>query len=593
MSSFYIKKLSLSGDNVKTSSIEFTNNLNIICGPSDTGKTYILECIDFIFGCDNKNFPLNKNTGYDTVNMEIATSCGDIFLKRNFEENHIYVKSNNPQIESGKYSKTKSKLYIGDLFLKLMGINSPPKIIKNQNFDRQSLTFRTFLHTFFIEEDNVSQRESILFKRKESANTAILSSLLYLITGNFFENFDQQEDKKIRQTRKNALMDYINYNLSYLSAREKEISKIETCDVELLQKKIDSILNEITQKEGEITAATIKSKDLSQEIYRLNDELAQCSILASRYENLRSQYMSDIKRLTFIVEGQVNGYDFRAETSCPICYGSLPKIKEPSFIEASNVEVNKLLLKIKDLDNAENDLICELNNLQEKNLKLTKKRREIESLINSKLKPQINKLKETLDEYKLSIENHKESSIIKSFQDNMISDLQKLEVKYTCDMKYKPKEYFKKDFLNTINKKLQNILKCCFFENSNSVKFDLSSFDIMVSGKSKLTYGKGYRAFLNTIMALALREYLLEHGKFCPRLLILDSPILSLIEKGEGKASDSMKGALFKYLINHKNDGQTIIVENSIPEVNYDDVNVIRFTKDEKSGRYGFLQNIE
>ncbi|MCC3867947.1 ATP-binding protein [Terrisporobacter mayombei] len=144
MSSFYIKKLSLSGNNVKTSSIEFTNNLNIVCGPSDTGKTYILECIDFIFGCDNKDFPLSKNTGYDIVNMEISTSCGPIFLKRNFEENNIYVESNNPQIESGKYSKTKSRLYIGDLFLKLMEINSPPKIIKNQNFERQSLSFRTF-----------------------------------------------------------------------------------------------------------------------------------------------------------------------------------------------------------------------------------------------------------------------------------------------------------------------------------------------------------------------------------------------------------------------------------------------------------------
>ncbi|MCC3867946.1 coiled-coil domain-containing protein [Terrisporobacter mayombei] len=449
------------------------------------------------------------------------------------------------------------------------------------------------MHTFFIEEDNVFQRESILFKRKESSDTAILSSLLYLITGNFFEDFDLQEYKIIRQTRKNALMNYINHNLSYLSAWEKEISKTETCDVNLLQKKIDSILNEITQKEGEITVATIKSKDLSQEIYKLNDELAQCSILAGRYENLRSQYMSDIKRFTFIVEGQANGCNFQTESKCPICYGALPKIKEPSFVEASHVEVNKLLLKITDLDNAESDLICELNNLQEKSLKLTKKRIEIESLINAKLKPQINKLKETLDEYKLSIENHKESSIIKSFQHNMICDLQKLEIKYTCDMKYKAKEYFKEDFLNTINKKLQNILKCCLFENYANVKFDLSSFDIMVGEKSKLTYGKGYRAFLNTIMAIALREYLLEHGKFCPGLLIIDSPILSLKQNVEGKASDSMKGALFQYLLNHKNDGQTIIVENSIPEVNYDGVNVIRFTKDDKIGRYGFLEDLK
>lgn len=290
MSNFYVKKLYLSGNNVETSSIEFTNNLNIICCPSDSEKNCILECINFILGCDNKDFFLNRNSNYDALNMEIATNNGSIFLKRHFEENHIYVTSLNSQIESGKYSITKSHLYIGDLFLKLMEIYTPSSYGQGDAFEPSVVEYA-------LDEDLV-------------------------------QNFELEEGKKI-----------------------------------------NFILNKIAKKEREITTATIKSKNLSQEIYKLSDELTQCSIHARHHQNLRSQYTSDIKRLIFMVED-----------------------------ESSKDEVNDLLHKVKELEHGESDLICELNNLQKKSFKLTKKRNEVESLINSKLKPEINKLKKYLME---------------------------------------------------------------------------------------------------------------------------------------------------------------------------------------------------
>jgi len=50
---FYIKKLEVLGDEVKPSIIEFRKGLNIIYGASDTGKTFIYECINYMLG-DNK-----------------------------------------------------------------------------------------------------------------------------------------------------------------------------------------------------------------------------------------------------------------------------------------------------------------------------------------------------------------------------------------------------------------------------------------------------------------------------------------------------------------------------------------------------------
>ena len=43
MSKFFIKSLIISGENKRTSTLDFDEGLNIIYGPSNTGKTYVLK----------------------------------------------------------------------------------------------------------------------------------------------------------------------------------------------------------------------------------------------------------------------------------------------------------------------------------------------------------------------------------------------------------------------------------------------------------------------------------------------------------------------------------------------------------------------
>ena len=66
MKRFYIKQITASGEGVKFSAIDFDKGLNIIHGPSNTGKSYVIGCINFMFGSDD--IPFTKSaTGYDTV----------------------------------------------------------------------------------------------------------------------------------------------------------------------------------------------------------------------------------------------------------------------------------------------------------------------------------------------------------------------------------------------------------------------------------------------------------------------------------------------------------------------------------------------
>ena len=77
MSRFYIKEINASGPDVKYSTISLKDGLNIIYGPSNTGKSYVVKCINFMFGSNNSEIPFTKeDTGYDTVNMVMESDDG-------------------------------------------------------------------------------------------------------------------------------------------------------------------------------------------------------------------------------------------------------------------------------------------------------------------------------------------------------------------------------------------------------------------------------------------------------------------------------------------------------------------------------------
>lgn len=592
MRNFYIKKLSLTGANVEVSSIDFVDGLNIICGPSDTGKSYIAECFDYMFGGKSKDFPISKDTGYDRVHMQLATYNGNITLERKFEDSHIKVTSLNPNFESGIYSTGKAKKTINSFWLQLIGIEEPITVIKKENFERQALTLRSFLHTFCIKEDNVFQKESIMFQKSVFSRTAIMSTLLYFITGDSYNNCTPQEAKAVTEARKVAVKNYIDSNLSYLATRKAQLTDFAAPSVEEVQCKINDILSEISDIEGEISSAVARSKELSNNILEINDQLAECNMLYNRYQVLRSQYQSDIKRLTFIVEGEIHKGDIPEVIRCPFCDGALQKHEEKSCIEAAQVELEKILPQLNDLGDAESDILFEQNELQEKVTQLAQERSDIESFINSELRPHISTLKKILSDYRHSIEVHREFAVIEDFTENITRDLYKIdENDEELEIKFKPKDHFSTEIRKRLDSILSAILKDCHFDNFSNAYFSLDSFDVVVNGKSKSSFGKGYRAFLNTVVALTFSEYLTEECEFSPTLLLIDSPILSLKEK-DVDTSDSMKTSLFKYMVDNQGYFQTIIIENEIPNIDYSNVHVIKFSHDENEGRYGLLYGV-
>lgn len=142
---------------------------------------------------------------------------------------------------------------------------------------------------------------------------------------------------------------------------------------------------------------------------------------------------------------------------------------------------------------------------------------------------------------------------------------------------------------------MHSILKKCDYSDLENVRFDLKNFEIEINGIQKSdNHGKGYRAFLNTVVNLAFREYMFENAVYSSWLDIIDTPFLGLDEVGNSRLPDHLKTGLLSYLASHQEEGQVILVENDkdMPQKSLDKekVNVIEFENDSK--RTGFLLDI-
>lgn len=154
------------------------------------------------------------------------------------------------------------------------------------------------------------------------------------------------------------------------------------------------------------------------------------------------------------------------------------------------------------------------------------------------------------------------------------------------------RRFVRDSFVSEFGKWIKLFLEDCKYPNLTSLIFDKATMDIVLNGKKKSANGKGYNAYLNSAVAIVLSRYMQKHAHYAPGLILLDSPILSLKEIDTQKPSQSMRNGLFENIASTSEGIQTIVIENEIPEIDYSNVNLIHFTKNANTGRYGFLIDV-
>lgn len=593
---FYIEKIEYSGNGVKTVSVEFQKGLNIIYGPSDTGKSYIAETISFMTG--SQTCRIDPATNYNHVALYLNVDGYTVKMERKMEGGNFTVTSSYHGIDSGTYTPTaQGNNSISDVWLAVMGIKDRQQILKSAEYAHQTLSIRTMFHLYDVDEDNIARKDSILLPQHDFTKMSSQSAILYMLLGQ--SNWDGQnhETKKDRDKKKQAQIEYLTQYISDVKEKRDEIGYIVNSNQESLNDRMQEIMSEIDSAEGEISIAVSESRELAKQITVIDKKISEGIMMMERYRVLQNQYQSDIARLTFIVEGEINHASLPKIAKCPFCNGELAKEEEESCVEAAKVEVERIVPQINDLAEAMDDLQDELDSLKAEREVLESQRNEKENIINAELNPMVDELRRTLEEYSRKLQVFQEHKTYSNMIEDMGIRLRNLEDTVNQKEHYDIKAVYEEhSIIEEFEKLFFDILNECEFDGLERAIFSFSKFDVRVNEKDKFRYGQGYRAFINTVLLLTLHEYMHLKGEYNLGMLIIDSPTLTLKEHPvDDEASDGMKKALFKYMAKHqREDEQIIIIENDIPDIDYVKygVHCILFTGNKEEGRYGLLDNV-
>lgn len=607
MNRFYIDKLTVSGGGHKTTVIDFKPGLNFILGPSNTGKSLVMDCLDYAFGfTPKKNRPskiVDNNYGYERIALHLVTANGTVILERKIGDTKISVSGTDPTVDHGTYSVGhKAKKNINAVYLHLLGIDEVHSVRSAEKGSKtQDLTWRSMLHLFFIRQADVARESSALLAPGSVGHTASAAVLLYLLTGQDANDLAADEDPKISEAKKKALIGYIQEKVDEFSRRREALEEtLSSSNIKDPRSSVEQVRKEIAELQAQVDEATRESQQLMSQIYEWNGKLSESRTVGHNFAVLRQQYQSDIRRIGFIVDGAATVSPVRKKVKCPICGEETERVQDTSFIDASAAELEKIKRHLSELSDAQHSVEHQQETIIATIRTLEEKKKTIDTLISEQLQPRLSVFEEELEQQLSLIRLTSELEIVRQNETQYRSELFNKETEEASEpSKHNIYEDYDYDIIHGFEEKLREILQASKIGGAASARLNMENFDIEIGGfKKSVSMGGGFCGILNTITTLAMSGYLIDLDRNTPGFYAVDSSLTQLSEAEHKEQSDTIKQNFIEYLIAKAHERQVIIVEQTkrmpfVPEENEEaGIHVVRFSRNKNEGRYGFLNEV-
>lgn len=582
----------------KVAKLEFKKGLNIITGASNTGKSYVIKCIDYLFGAENPPKDINESKNYSFLLLELEYNSKPFTIKRYLRGDSsqvIYLyECTIKNIEKSEYKElginAKTKESISSYMLELMNYSDKKILSKIRTNKTKQLSLREIIDFVIVNETNIISEESPIFSDNYEV-TSKKSIFNFLLTNKDNSDLQEIEDPKITKAKLLAKIEVYNNLIKEASEKIEDLADFK---IEDLNEQINSLE---CQYEYNIVLLNKKTRERSEyikDVEKLKNLIIESSRLLNKYILLQEYYTNDIERINFVEEGtfylnQLNDYP------CPICNNNIDNQEEffNKIFASCEKESEKIKMKMNDLNLT---ILDEKFNIEKYNKEITELNNKIYNLtveIDNELKPHSKLLKNRIDniltlqkkvELKIKLQN--DITNYTSYRQKCRNSLDTYKVNNESPI-IDDKYYI--NFANTIKILLDNWK----YKDNCNVIFNSNTYDIEIDGKPRGHLGKGHRALTHAAFSVGLQNYMYNNDFSFPAFIILDSPLLSLKEADYDteKLSNTIQDAFWKDLSSTNKDRQIIIFDNKEPN---DDIkkiaNYIKFTGNKNSGRCGFYE---
>lgn len=553
--SFYINKLSVTGDGVKAATIDFQPGTNIIYGSSELGKSYIVECLDYVFGADNMK--LKASSGYDMVTLIVKLDSGhEVRIERRFDVggNDVSIFTTDPRYE-GLSCTNVSKVQLDAFWLRLMEIEEGQTIVSSGYYEHKQLKLAHFKPMFLIKEARISREKSIIPSSMES-----LSALLFLLSGKDYHNVPTVESTKEKKKRGKGAKDEILDQMGRIRDRRLDLLQLLSDNDET---KMKEMIERFHFVEGRLQDALSESQKLHSQIEKAQKKLTSYKVQRENYALLQSLYDSQLKRMAFATEGQMISFGHGSECKCPFCGNTTTSEASPDTISASIAEFSDTQEAIQKFKKASAELEATIIKQENRLTALQGKCADVDRRISESYAPRVEEMRVMISDFaEYERYSGEYEALGKEYErlDNRLTEIDK-ELDEP-DNKFKPKDEIDSQFFEDMKGQIENMITSCGYPHFERVRLEKATMDISIDQQDKKTFGEGYCAFFNATLAFCLFKHLCEKGLHSSGLLIMDSPIQAMKDQD---GIELTKG-LFEYITRNSGCGQVIIIDNRLPE---------------------------
>jgi hypothetical protein len=555
----------------------FKSGFNILYGSSDTGKTFLVEAIDFMLGAGEDLRDIPERNGYDSILLGLNAGGKDYTIQRSTSKGAYRIfdgllsKVPADDALTRKLSAIHSSNNYSNLsnwLLQQIGLDNKSVIHSKEKATLRSLGFRALAHLCLIAYPRITTNKSPILSGQWTEATREYGVFRLLLTG--LDDSSVTSEKEVlagpSEERKPLDPDTI---AQMISDYEDELSGLteNPRGLENEEKEIDRTIKKleatIRAMEGNLNTTTSQRRDTHEKYSRSVARYNEISELLDRFDLLNQQYINDLKRLAAI---QQSGEFFvlRDPMPCPLCGAPAEGQRHDAacdgnvdaVTQAAAAEIAKIKLLQSELQGTVESLAAEKVTVGQDATAFRGNLKDYQREIDNALSPDFSRAR---DEYTKLIE--KRAKVLGAINlQRRIKDMRRVLDEPTKPPKPEPireehssevTQYISKSVLREFSLTASEILQRWDFPGATDVYFDEKAKDVVIGGRPRGSRGAGLCAITYSAFTLALFEYCRSRQLPHPGFVILDSPLIAYKEPlpdDESITSTDLKPRFYEHL---------------------------------------------
>lgn len=608
--SLRLRHLCFTGPEKLKAKVEFDAGLNVVYGASDTGKSFLVESIDFMLGAKGPLSDIPERVGYDRIFLAIETSEKMSFTLTRattggrfqmYEGLHDSMPPGVPAAVLGAAHSAKKATNLSRFLLGKVGLDGKTVRTDADN-ETRGVSFRDLCHVCLITETDIQKKGSPIETGQVVSKTVEHSIFKLLLTGVDDSALVPVAHVTAAAQSRAAKLEVLDELIATCQQKiaEKDGEPLElAAQLERLAASIALDQEALRASEERYRALVSRRNGLRQKVENGTDRRAEIDELLARFAMLDKHYESDLARLESMREAGSLLASLSPQT-CPLC-GSSPSEQHREndcdgnldvVVAAAGAESVKIERLRHELGETVQQLHHEAAGFDRLLPKLAEERENVEREM-EEFRPGLLERRTTYAEL---VEER--AAVHETLA--LFSQLADLQSRRTGLERRRDREAsavqaatdLSSSTLDSFARRVEALLQAWNFPESDRVHFDERSRDLVIHGKRRGSQGKGKRAITHAAFTIGLMDFCAAEGRQHPGFVVLDSPLLAY-RAPEGPEDDlrgtDVQERFYEYLAGTR-ERQVIVVENTTPPTAIvGRPTTTFFSKNPHQGRYGLF----